>query len=104
MSTNRLLPVVIPQGHSISLTSPYGSPKRMAEVHELINRIMYAGICMMIPEEAYLNGVTHKTILTELGVAKLHRHNAQIEEAALSKLRSGSYSGDVSFIDKLRKS
>lgn len=68
MSTNRLLPVVIQQGHSISLTSPYGTPQRMAEAHELINRVMYAGICMMIPEEAFLNGVTHQSILSDLGV------------------------------------
>lgn len=104
MNANRLLPVVIPQTGSFSLVSPYGSVERLREIRNDFERIMFTIFCLMIPEEAYLNRVTHKTILTELGVAKLHRHNAQIEEAALSKLRSGSYSGDVSFIDKLRKS
>lgn len=66
MSENRLLPVIIPQQYAISLTSPYGSPNRMAEVHALINKILYAGVLLMLPEETYLDGVTHDTILNDL--------------------------------------
>lgn len=88
MSENRLLPVVIPQPFAISLTSPYGSPARMVEMQNLVDRVLFAGICLMIPEEAYAFDVTHKSILKDLFLPDGSVDIYAVAQKAASKRRS----------------